>query len=305
MLKSARAPELGDPRGEGLVARAAEELGIEIARARGGGCLFHRPRLGGKGTRENPAAASHRSVSRRFPHLEGPLLRDWDFWVEVGYRPGVTDNVGLSASEGIADLLDRTNGSERTVFVATAYAIEGTELNREAVDRIARDLLANNLIEEVIVHERPELSEGASFAPRIPRVHLPKTPAVQSYDLDISDDELMQLSRDNTWALTLVEMQAIAAHFKSSAIQKQRNEKGLPEAPHRCRNRMPCPNLVGTLQTQDLWKQLRVPRRKRGNAPDRKPFQNHDCRDHENAFKQERLAGLRVPRQRRRDSADG
>ena len=34
----------------------------------------------------------------------GALAKDFDYLIEVGFRPGVTDNVGKSSAEGIADV---------------------------------------------------------------------------------------------------------------------------------------------------------------------------------------------------------
>jgi len=41
-----------------------------------------------------------------------PLAEDFDWLVEVGYRPGVTDNVGKTSQEAIEDLLKIKFGRE-------------------------------------------------------------------------------------------------------------------------------------------------------------------------------------------------
>jgi len=49
----------------------------------------------------------------------------FDWLIEVGYRPGVTDNVGNTAKKAIRDLLNKDIGEDEGVYVSTQYLIEG------------------------------------------------------------------------------------------------------------------------------------------------------------------------------------
>lgn len=222
--------ELVDPRGSSLVSRAREEFGIQIGQARVVDVYSIDLQL----TEEQLESLSREVLADPVAEIStigGPILRDWDYWIEVGFRPGVTDNVGLTASEVVADFLNLPTGGERTVFTSTAYALKGGNLSSVDVERLARGMLANNLIEEVRIHNRQELESGCVFDPRIPRVKLPSSPPVQTYDLSVSNAELEGLSRSNTWALTLEEMRAIREYFQKPEIQKLRLERGLPKDP--------------------------------------------------------------------------
>lgn len=220
---------LVDPRGAGLVSRAKEEFGIRIDQARVVDVYsidldLNREQLEGlcREVLADPVA----EVST----IGGPILRDWDYWIEVGFRPGVTDNVGLTASEVVADYLGLPRTNERTVFTATAYALKGG-LSSKEVEKLTRGMLANDLIEEARIHDRSELDASVAFGPRIPRVKLPSSTSARTYNLNVSESELENLSRRNTWALTLEEMLAIRNYFQNPAIQAKRSEKGLPKDP--------------------------------------------------------------------------
>ena len=65
-----------------------------------------------------------------------PLARDFDILVEVGYRPGVTDNVGRTAREAIEDLSGRRFTAGEGVYTAVQYLLQG-EITREQAEKIA------------------------------------------------------------------------------------------------------------------------------------------------------------------------
>ncbi len=221
--------DLVDSRGASLVTRAKEEFGIQIGRARVVDVYsidldLTEDQLNGiaREVLTDPVA--------EISTIGGPILKDWDYWIEVGFRPGVTDNVGLTASEVAAEYLNLPASSERIVFTATAYALKGS-LSDKDIEKLAKGMLANDLIEEARIHGRGDLGIEGGFGPRIPRVKLPTSPSVQTYNLGVSDEELKALSRNNTWALTLEEMLAIRDHFQNPEVQAQRMEKGLPKDP--------------------------------------------------------------------------
>ncbi len=53
--------------------------------------------------------------------LDAPIAGPCDYLIEVGFLPGVTDNVGKSAREGIEDVLDRAFEEGEAVFKSTQY----------------------------------------------------------------------------------------------------------------------------------------------------------------------------------------
>ena len=93
---------------------------------------------------------------------EGSLARDYDYLIEVGFRPGVTDNVGKSSAEGIVDTLGRALGAGEAVYKSTQFAMRGG-VTRKDCEHIARDLLAAG---ESVVRVSPRLMAGARRSSR-------------------------------------------------------------------------------------------------------------------------------------------
>lgn len=155
---------------------------------------------------------------------DGPF----DAAVTVAYKPGVTDPVGKSARICIEDTLGRHLGDQAAVYTSTLYLLDGVD--RGAAERIAWGLLANPVIQTVLVQTR---SEWESSPPdlSVPKVAGHERPAVLPVSLDVGDDELLRLSRERLLSLTLAEMRAIRDHFRRAGSDPRRAALGLGGAP--------------------------------------------------------------------------
>lgn len=162
--------------------------------------------------------------------LNRSLARDCDFVIEVGFLPGVTDNVGKSSVEGIQDTLGRRLKAGEAVFKSTQYAVRGA--TRETCERIAKRALANELIEQWVVKSTGELAafEGGSLL-GLPIVTQQSEAEVREINLDIPDEALAALSRDMMLALDLREMQTIQVYYRDPAVCARREADGLPPRP--------------------------------------------------------------------------
>ncbi len=162
---------------------------------------------------------------------DGSLARDYDYLIEVGFRPGVTDNVGKSSAEGIADVLGRDLHSGEAVFKSTQYALKG-DLSEKLCERIARDLLANELIQRWAVRSAEDMAQlkGTSLL-GLPVVTGESDAEVRPIDIEIPDTDLAQLSRDMMLALELHELKAIQAYYRDKKVREYRQAAGLPAAP--------------------------------------------------------------------------
>lgn len=162
--------------------------------------------------------------------LNKPLARagDFDWLVEVGYKPGVTDNVGKTAMEAIEDMLGVKFQDGEAVYTSRQYLFKG-ELSREEIVRICRDLLANELIERWTIFNSREWS--SKVIPNIPRVSEEHAPKVNFIDLAVSDEALLEISRRRLLALSLEEMKAIASYFKRPDVIEERKKVGLSDKP--------------------------------------------------------------------------
>jgi len=154
--------------------------------------------------------------------IDKPLDIPFDWLIEVGFRPGVTDNVGRTAREAIERTLDMRFASDQGVYARKLYFIKG-DIDREQAERIARDLLANDLIQtRTVLGPRDDRSLIA-----VPKVTSRNPAVIRKIDLEVDDAELIKISREGVLALSLEEMQAIRNFYRNPAFLAQRKEKGL------------------------------------------------------------------------------
>ncbi len=161
----------------------------------------------------NPVLQSVRIGERKSANYsEYPVA---DFVVAVGFRPGVTDNVGRTARAAVGDIIGRLLGESEAVYSSVEYLLYGAELDQSKVETIARKLLGNELIQSV------KVLSGAEAAKKMP-MNLPKVNAlgggeVNEYNLEVSDEALMEISRKGILALTLEEMKSIQNYFRTAS----------------------------------------------------------------------------------------
>ncbi|MCJ7770382.1 phosphoribosylformylglycinamidine synthase, partial [Candidatus Bathyarchaeota archaeon] len=155
--------------------------------------------------------------------------RVFDWLVEVGYKLGVTDNVGRTTRIAVQDLLGRKLRDNELVFTSTQYMITGT-LSIEEIQKIGRELLANELIETVAILNSAEVKSNGIRIP-LPIFKSDSDIHVKEYDLNVSDEELLAISRRGILALDLHEMKAIKDYFNSSSVITSRTRMGLPQNP--------------------------------------------------------------------------
>ncbi len=160
-----------------------------------------------------------------------PLPCDADWIIEVGYRPGVTDNEGRTARDTAALVLGIEDRTSLAVYTSTQYRLTGT-LEKAEVTRIARDLLANELIQRFEIKSRAEWAAEPGFPVKAARVTGSANDKVNIVPLSsMNDDELMQLSHANTLALTLTEMKQIRDWFQRPDVVAARKAMNLPGDP--------------------------------------------------------------------------
>ena len=154
---------------------------------------------------------------------EKPAAEDFSYLIEVGFRPGVRDNVGATARKASEDVLTTTL---KGVFFSKQYLIKG-DITGEDAERIAGGLLANSLIERWEIKGIREWDKEKGVQLPLPVVTGKHRPSVQTIDLDISDRELKELSTQRLLALSLEEIKAIRKYFNVVRIRKERENVGL------------------------------------------------------------------------------
>lgn len=160
-----------------------------------------------------------------------PAASGFDWVIEVGFRPGVTDNEGRTARETLRTVLDLPRDAKLAVYTSTQYLVSG-RLDRAQVEHIARDLLANELIQRFQIADKAAWAASPGFPARTAAVTGESSSAVETVDLSAMDDAaLMRLSRENTLALSLEEMRCIKDYYAQPEVVTHRKAKGLPAAP--------------------------------------------------------------------------
>ncbi|MBB64711.1 MAG: phosphoribosylformylglycinamidine synthase subunit PurL [Waddliaceae bacterium] len=141
------------------------------------------------------------------------LRREYDWCVEFGPKSGVTDNLGQTAQCALEDRLGKPLSSSQVIRSGKRLYLKGN-LNETQIYEMAANCLANPLVDDIFI---TQCSTEAKL--------------YETISLDLSNDELIALSRRRQLALNLEEMQAIAAYYRREGVQELREEKGLPKWP--------------------------------------------------------------------------
>jgi len=162
--------------------------------------------------------------------INRPLAKNFDWLIEVGFRPGVTDNVGKTAREAIELLLGGAANSRKiNVYTSRQYLISG-QISRSGAETIASGLLANDLIERHQVIAASDFDINRGLPAFVPQVLGKDEPQVNQINLAaVSAQGLLKISQEKLLALNLEEMQKIQSYYQNSAVIKARKKFGLDE----------------------------------------------------------------------------
>lgn len=157
-----------------------------------------------------------------------PLDIDCDWIIWVGLRPGVRDNPGSTAVEAIEDLLSIKFARDEDVYTSKRYCITGANITREQMEKIAAELLSNDIIEQSQVYSREEWDPEVGIGIIIPKVMLDHTPTITNVSID-SDETLMNISFERNLALNPNDVPTIRNYFLKEEIKAERAQYGLSD----------------------------------------------------------------------------
>ena len=153
--------------------------------------------------------------------VDEPTRIPFDHALEVGFLPGVTDNVGATARQTLEDFFSMKFGDGDSVYSSQLYFICG-KLSEEDLIRLA-STLANPLVNRVHRKTRQEYgTRGMDVI--VPEVRLHELPVAEKVDLDIDDLELSRIGKEGIsdplsgqrrgpLALDLAQLHAIRDYF--------------------------------------------------------------------------------------------
>lgn len=148
----------------------------------------------------------------------------WAVW--VGFRPGVRDTAGSVALEAIADFLRRPLGRDDAAYTSKIFLLRNAPLRRDQVETIARELLANDIIQQWRIFAREEWDPEKGIGLVCPKVALRHTPTVEKIAID-SDEQLKALSDARNLALNPRDIPVIRRYFLRPDVQQERARVGL------------------------------------------------------------------------------
>ncbi len=136
--------------------------------------------------------------------------------IEIGYLPGVTDNVAKTARQMLEDMRGKKLTQKEDVYTSVFIFLDGPGVVE--AEKMAKEL-HNSLIERASVFgQRPQ------FSIIVPQVKLHERVSVDIVDLDVSDEELTRIGKEGIanpdgtrrgpLALSLHAMKTIQAHYK-------------------------------------------------------------------------------------------
>jgi len=219
-------PNIRDARGEKIKIRIADDLKIPVETVRTVDVYTVDASLS-REEMDKAATGPFLDPIIQDYSLGEPLARkDFDWAIEVGYKPGVTDNVGRTAREAVEILLQRKLKPGEGVYTSVLYFLQGN-LTRGQAEFIATGLLANTLIQRFAVKDRHSWDPKVGMGITVPKVSGRNEVRVEALNLQVSDEELLRISSRRVLALSLKEMKALQKHPQESARLAERKRVGL------------------------------------------------------------------------------
>ena len=135
--------------------------------------------------------------------LVNPVVQDYtvdrattavfDYALEVGFLPGVTDNVGMTARQTIEDYFSMKFCEGDAVYTSQLFLVCG-KMTPASLQKLA-SVLANPLVNRVITRTRQEYGTKG-MDPVVPAVCLHELPTAGTVDLDLDEEELARLGKE-------------------------------------------------------------------------------------------------------------
>jgi len=147
--------------------------------------------------------------------------KKFNWAIEVGYLPGVTDNIGNTAKELIEDLLKVKFTRDEGVYSSQLILITG-KLLREEGEFLAKSLI-NPIIQCIQIKDFVRFRKESGMDKTVPKVRIIARPQVDLINLKVPDSELIKIGKEGIsnsdgtkrgpLALDLNYMKAIQIYF--------------------------------------------------------------------------------------------
>ena len=174
-------PDLADAEGEAVRRQAREYFGLDLAAVRVLRVLMLDMDL--------PEASLEAIRTGIFTHPTTQvssfqsLAKDFHWAIWVGFKPGVRDTAGGVALEAIEVFLGRGLPAGAAVYTSKLFLLTGEDLTEAHTATLARELLANDMVQEFRIFSHQAWDPGTGVGIILPRVELAHTPTVESFEI--------------------------------------------------------------------------------------------------------------------------
>ncbi len=146
----------------------------------------------------------------------------------IARLPGVTDDEGVSAQKTLCDLLNlEFDTAQQHIFTQNLYLFE-KEIPSEMLRKLGEEVLGNPLVNHF------EYGRFTGEIRYVPEVRIVADATTELVNLEVSDAELMAISKAKVLSLNLEEMQAIRDYYRKDDVRADRSRLGLPMLPTDC-----------------------------------------------------------------------
>ncbi|MEM0360427.1 MAG: phosphoribosylformylglycinamidine synthase subunit PurS [Candidatus Diapherotrites archaeon] len=215
--------EFSDSAGKKIMIAALEDLGIKASEIRTIKAFSITGKIPEKKLKEIAEKVFADPILQDFS-VNSPLAKkfDFDFLLEVAFKPGVTDNEARTARESIENFLGKKlNG---TVHTSTQYLLSG--ISGKEAEKIATGLIANELIELWRVWPAEQWKKSFPCI-EIKEIQAKSKAFVEEFNLNVEKRELELLSAKRCLALTASELGFFAAYLSKPEVLAERKKHGL------------------------------------------------------------------------------
>ncbi|MGD8523854.1 MAG: phosphoribosylformylglycinamidine synthase, partial [Desulfobacterales bacterium] len=225
-LEIALKDHLTDAEGEGLRQKAFAYFGIKLSRVRTVHIITIDAELSAEqlGSIQREIFTNPVIQFSSFEPLDIPS--DWIIW--VGLRPGVKDNPGSTAMEAVEDILNLKFDANQAIYTSKRYCIRGEGLTPQDLEKIAGELLANDIIQRCKIYSDDQWDSATGIGYIIPKVALDHVPTVTTIPVD-SDQALEAISSERNLALNPNDIPTIRAYFTNEKVRAVRAQIGLAD----------------------------------------------------------------------------
>lgn len=162
-----------------------------------------------------------RYANKKPDSIAGIIPKKFDWAIEIGFLPGVTDNIAHTAKEIIKDLLKKKFTNDEDVYTSQVTFLRG-EIGDEQIRQVVSSLY-NPLIQRAHTKSNLQFIKDHGMDIIVPKVKLNQNPQVNDVDLNVTDEELKNIgklgianndaTRRGPLALDLLFMQTIQKYY--------------------------------------------------------------------------------------------